>query len=194
MQESNASKKTPFSSNGHRFFFWINHYFYSSLFQCGQVVFLRENKSTSQRISSQRSSPQKRLISSRPTFSAYSRSFCTVWDASLQEDIWIYGLEIHSDQMDFPIISELHEIGQHRTYQNSSDLLVSFICKWGFANTPFPNCNSQWVIIWLASNRQCTVPGTVLYPKILPWDFSCLLLVCSIVWSDATWLKRLPVF
>ena len=83
-----SPKKTPFSSDGRRFFFWINYYFYSHVFECGEVVFFvfcfcfsRENKMTSQRI--WRSS-QKRFISSRP-----SRSFCRVWDATIQEVIWI---------------------------------------------------------------------------------------------------------
>ena len=53
------------------------------LWMWGGCFFSRENKMTSQRI--WRSS-QKRFISSRP-----SRSFCTVWDATIQEVISIRG-------------------------------------------------------------------------------------------------------
>ena len=36
-----SPKKTPFSSDGRRFFFWINHYFCSHVFECGEVVFFQ---------------------------------------------------------------------------------------------------------------------------------------------------------
>ena len=135
-----------------------------------------------------RRSSQKRFISSRPTVSAYSKSFCTVWDTSTQEDIWIRDSR-WSNGFAHPF-----RTSRSRSTQDLSkfirDLPISFVREWGFASTPSSNCNLQWAIIWLGSAQRCTVPGVVLYPVIPPWDSWCLFIVCSTVWSDATRLGR----
>ena len=72
------------------FSFGLTTTFIAMCLNVGKLFFLffvfcfsRENKMTSQRIWL---SSQKRFISSRP-----SRSFCRVWDATIQEVIWITG-------------------------------------------------------------------------------------------------------
>ena len=59
-----------------------------------------------------RCSSQKRFISSSSIFLANSRPFFTV---SMPLRKRIYGLDIFDVQMDLPILSELEEVGQHRT-------------------------------------------------------------------------------
>ena len=129
-------------------------------------------------------------IFSRPTFSAYSKSFCTVWDASTQGDKWI------RDSWWLIAFAHPFRTSRSRSMQDLwkfiHDLLISLVPEWGFANTLSSNSNSQWAIIWLVSTQRSTVLGVVLYHVIPTWDFWCLFIVCSIVWSDATRLKQPP--
>ena len=135
---------------------------------------------------------QKHFISSKPTFSTYSKLFCTVWDVSTEEDIWIRDSRC-SNGFAHPFRTSRSRSTQELS-KFTRDLPTPFVCEWGFASTPSSICSSQWTIIWLVCTQRCTVSGVVLYHVIPPWEFWCLPMVCWIVWSDATRLKRASCF
>ena len=136
---------------------------------------------------------QKHFIYSRPTVSAYSRAFCTVSDASTQEDIWIRNSRRSNGFVD-PFRNSRSRSTQELP-KFTSDLGTSFIHEVGFVSTPSSVCNSQWKIIWLVGTQRCTVLAVLLYPVIPPWDFWCLFiygLFNSLIWCNTTETAFLP--
>ena len=134
---------------------------------------------------------QKHFISSRQTFSAYSRSFCTVWDVSTQEDIWIRdsrwsnGFAHHFRTSRSRSTQELSKV--------TRDLPTPFVRERGFASSLSSLCSSQWTVTWLVCTQWCTVPGVVLYPVIPPWEFWFIYgLFNSLIWCNTTETAFLP--
>ena len=136
---------------------------------------------------------QKHFISSRPTVSANSRAFCTVSDASTQEDIWI-----RDSRWSNGFVHPFRNSRRRSTQELSKftrDLPTSFVREWGFVSTPSSICNSQWTIIWLVGTQRCTLPAVLLYPVIPPCDFWCIFmygLFNSLIWCNTTETAFLP--
>ena len=149
----------------------MNHYFYSHAFEFRQVIFFARDKNIS-------------ILQDQ--LSQHIAGRFVQCDMPLHKRI--YGLEILDGQMDLSILSEIQEVGQPRNCWNSP-----VICR----HLSFVSEDLQVLLLLFVIHSKrlyhLSVPNAapcLVYYSIPWWEFWNLFMVCSIVWSDATWQKR----